>query len=149
KKYIHKMFSNIIFLESLPVFEDLKFQENGWGMYCPIIERTIKNAKYITFEDVNDKYNVIDFNYKYIKEVTEWMKQKDNESFVSNVNNMLSVYKKSLINKSMDRIELFNTVLQCMNVLETDDFDKIWYKMRHWKMYEDGFSTKAEKFKPE
>ena len=37
KKYVHKMFSNIDFLNELPVFKELQFQENGWGMYSPII----------------------------------------------------------------------------------------------------------------
>lgn len=150
KKYIHKMFSNIKFLEDLPIFEDLKFQENHWGMYCPTLTKTIDNQKFIYFEGVNDEVSVINFKYKHIKEVLDWMKQDDyNKNFVNQINNMLSIYEKPLINKNMDRIELLNTVLECMNVLETDNFDIIWNKMERWKMQEDNYKTKAEKFKPE
>lgn len=149
KKYIHKMFSNIKFLEDLPVFEDLKFEENGWGMYCPILAKTIENQRFIYFEGVNDDISVINFNYKHIKEVSDWMKLDDdyNKNFVNQVNNMLSIYEKPLINKNMDRIELLNTVLECMNVLETDNFEIIWKKMERWKMQEDNYKTKSEKFR--
>ncbi len=149
KKYIHKMFSNIQFFESLPVFEDLEFQENGWGMYCPILTKTIENKRFIIFEDINDDMSVINFNYKHIKEVANWINAEENQEFVSQVKHMLNIYQKSLINKDMNRIELLNTVLECMNVLETDSFDAIYTKMENWEMREEGYQNKAEKFNPE
>jgi len=149
RKFIHKMFSNIQFLESLPVFKDLEFQENGWGMYCPILKRTIEDKRFIYFEEINDEVSILNFNFKHVKEVSDWMKDKDNQKFVSQVENMLHIYQKSLIYKDMDRIELLNTVLECMTVLETDNFDSIYAKMEKWKMFENGYKNKAEKFKPE
>ena len=143
------MFSNIKFLEALPVFKDLEFQENHWGMYCPVLEKTIGNQKYIRFDNIDDEKSVINFNYKFIKEVTNWMNQDDYaKKFVAQVKNMLSIYQKSLLRMDMDRIELLNTVLECMSVLETNKFDAIWHKMENWKMQEEGYKAKAEKFKP-
>src|SRR5690606_7838418 len=150
EKYIHKMFSNIQFFEALSIFEDLKFQENGWGMHCPILEKTLRNKKFIYTEEVAKDRNALNFNYKYIKDVSKWMEQDDySKRFVLQVKQMLSIYEKSLIDKNMDRIELLNTVMQCMHVLETDNFDAVWHKMEKWKMFEDGYKTKAEKFKPQ
>jgi hypothetical protein len=150
KKYIHKMFSNIQFLSELPVFEDLVFEENGWGMHCPILEKTLKNQKFFKVEGIDLDRNVLSFDYSKTKEITSWMKENDeNRDFVRNVENMLSIYQQSLIDKNMDRMELFNTVLECMAVLKTDNFDKVRDKMKTWKMYESDNKTKAEKFKPE
>src|SRR5690606_26755288 len=85
----------------------------------------------------------------FIKEVTNWMNQDDYaKKFVAQVKNMLSIYQKSLLRMDMDRIELLNTVLECMSVLETNKFDAIWHKMENWKMQEEGYKAKAEKFKP-
>ncbi|MEW4925763.1 restriction endonuclease subunit S [Algibacter sp. 2305UL17-15] len=150
KKYIHKMLSNIQFLEDLPVFEDLEFEENAWGMHCTFLEKTIQNQKFINFNEITDDRSVLNFNYKHLKAVTDWMTLDDyNKDFVIKVEKMLAIYQKPLIDKNMNRIELFNTVLECMHVLETDNFDKIWQKMKLWKMFEDDFKNKAEKFKPE
>ncbi|WP_299547412.1 restriction endonuclease subunit S [Seonamhaeicola sp.] len=149
RKFIHKMFSNIQFLESLPVFKELEFQENGWGMYSSIIKKTIENNKFIRFDEINEKVSVLNFNYKHIKEVSNWMKDEENQDFVSQVKQMLKIYQKPLINKDMDRIELLNTVLECMNVLDTDNFDSIYSKMKKWPMREDGYKNKAEKFTPQ
>jgi glutamyl/glutaminyl-tRNA synthetase len=136
-------------MEELPVFEDLQFKENPWGMYCPILEKTIKNKTFIKFDDINDDRSVLSFNYKYLKEINHWMISKDeNKDFVNRVKNMLSIYQKPLIDKSMDRIELFNTVLQCMAILETDNLEAIRSKMKKWKMIEGDYKNKAEKFKP-
>lgn len=149
KKYVHKMLSNIQFLEELPVFKDLAFKENGWGMHSKILDKTITNQKYVYFEDLGNDRSVLNFNYKHIKEVSDWM-QKDEygKDFVLKVENMLKIYQKSLINKNMDRIELFNTVLECMAVLETDSFEVVRRKMGSWKMHEEGYDTKADKFTP-
>ncbi len=149
KKYIHKMFSNIEFLNTLPKYKEVPFIENGWGMFSPAIAKAIDNQKYICFDKTNSNYEVITCNLKHIKEVANWINNEENKEFVAQVEAMLTIYEKPLINKTMDRIELFNTVLQCIKVLETDSFDAIWNKMQHWKMMEEGYNTKADKFTPE
>ncbi|MBD0833748.1 restriction endonuclease subunit S [Aestuariibaculum sediminum] len=149
KKYVHKMLSNIQFLEELPVFKDLAFKENGWGMHSKVLDKTIANQKYVYFEDLGNERSVLNFNFKHIKEVSIWMQKDDySKDFVLKVENMLKIYQKSLINKDMDRIELFNTVLECMAVLETDDFEAVRRKMGSWKMHEEGYATKEDKFTP-
>lgn len=147
KKYIHKMFSNIELLNSLPKFEALTFEENGWGMFSPQIKKAIEKQKFIQFEEINDDKQVLQLNFKYFKEVSAWMKDEENKEFITQVNDMLSLYENPIINKKMDNIELFNTVLECMKVLKTDNFQAIYEKMKNWPMKEEGFETKADKFK--
>lgn len=147
KKYIHKMFSNIELLNTLPVFTELTFEENGWGMFSPQIKKAIEEQKFIQFEEINDNQQVLQLNFKYFKEVSAWMKDEENKEFISQVNEMLTIYENPIINKKMDNIELFNTVLECMKVLKTDNFQAIYEKMKNWPMKEEGFETKADKFK--
>ena len=59
---------------------------------------------------------------------------------------MLTIYEQPLIDRKMDRIELLNTILECMTVLETYVLEDIRYKMKNWKMFEGNYNTKAEKF---
>ena len=149
KKYIHKMFSNIEFLNTLPAVKEITFQENGWGMFSPAIAKTIDNKKFINFENIGYNQSVLKLNYKHLSTVGRWTKKEENLDFVSQVNDMLSVYEDSLIDKNMDRIELLNTVLQCIKMLQSYEFDAIYNKMKNWKMIEDGYETKANKFRPE
>ncbi len=59
---------------------------------------------------------------------------------------MLDIYEKPLINKDMNRIELLNTVLECMKALGTNNLQTIRNKMEQWPMKEEGYKNKAEKF---
>lgn len=148
KKYMHKMFSNIELLNTLTVLKELAFEEKGWGMFSPQIKKAIDDQKFIQFEEINDTQKVIALNFKHFKEVSAWMKEEENKEFISQVNEMLTIYENPIINKKMDNIELFNTVLECMKVLKTDDFKSIYTKMENWPMEEEGFATKAAKFNP-
>lgn len=146
KKYIHKMFSNIELLNTQPIFKKLVFEEKGWGMFSSQIKKAIDDQKFIQFEEINDTQKVIRLNYKYLKEVSNWMKNEENQEFIKQVNDMLTIYENPIINKKMDNIELFNTVLECMKVLKTDDFKAIYTKMQNWHMEEEDYATKADKF---
>lgn len=74
------------------------------------------------------------------------MSKDENKDFVTQVHWMLDLHEKPIINRDMNRIELFNTVLECMKVLATDNLQAIRTKMANWKMKEEHFKTKAEKF---
>lgn len=146
KKYTHKMFSNIEMLNTMPKFKDLAFEEKGWGMFSKAIARTIDAQKFIYFHRLNSGVEVLQVRPNAFKDVMAWMIKEENKLFVKDVENMLTIYQKPLINKAMDRIELFNTVLECIKVLETDNLQAIRAKMANWRMEEDYNKTKAEKF---
>lgn len=146
KKYTHKMFSNIEMLNTMPKFKELAFEEKGWGMFSKAIAKTIDAQKFIYFHRLNHGAEVLKVKLTATKEITNWMARPENKSFISEVNHMLNLYEKPLIDKQMDRIELLNTVLDCMKVLETDDLRAIRNKMTIWKMEEEYNKTKAEKF---
>lgn len=146
KKYTHKMFSNIEMLNTLPKFKELAFEEKGWGMFSKAIAKTIDAQKFIYFNQLDHGAKVLKVKPSATKEITDWMVEPANKDFVSQVNHMLDLYEKPLINKDMDRIELLNTVLECMKVLESDNLQSIRAKMAEWRMYENNNQTKAEKF---
>lgn len=146
KKYTHKMFSNIEMLNTMPKFKALAFEEKGWGMFSKAIAKTIDKQTFIFFNRLDNGVQVLKVRPKSYKDVLAWMVKEENKAFVTDVENMLTIYEKPLINKEMDRIELFNTVLECMKVLETDNLLAIRAKMANWKMKEDYNKTKAEKF---
>lgn len=146
KKYTHKMFSNIEMLSTMPKFKDLAFEEKGWGMFSKAIAKTIDAQKFIYFNQLDHGAKVLKVKPNATNEITDWMVEPANKDFVSQVNHMLDLYEKPLINRDMDRIELLNTVLECMKVLESDNLQSIRAKMAEWRMYEDNNQTKAEKF---
>mgnify|MGYP003642904441 CR=1 FL=1 len=146
KKYTHKMFSNIEMLHTMPKFNDLVFEEKGWGMFSKAVAKTIDIQKFIYFHRLDSGAEVLKVRPNAYKKVMAWTVKEENKPFVTDVENMLTIYEKPLINKDMDRIELFNTVLECMKVLETDNLQAIRAKMAHWKMEEEYNKTKAEKF---
>lgn len=145
KKYIHKMFSNIEMLNTLPAVKDLKFEEHGWGMFSKAIAKTLDKQVFVTYDELDSERNVIRFNYKHLKEVTKWMNGEGRE-LVKQVNDMLTIYEKPLIDKNMDRIELLNTVLECIKVTDGYDYEAIRKKMENWKMEEGDYKTKTDKF---
>jgi len=146
KKYTHKMFSNIELLNTMPKFKDLSFEEKGWGMFSKAIAKTIDNQKLIHLDRLDNGTKVLKVRSSAFKEVLDWTVKDENKEFVSQVNAMLTLYEKPLINKDMNRIELLNTVLECMKVLETDNLQAIRTKMANWEMHEEYNHTKAEKF---
>lgn len=146
KKYTHKMFSNIELLNTMPKFKDLVFEEKGWGMFSKAIAKTIDAQRFVFPHQLDNGVKVLKVKSSSFKEVLDWTAKKENKEFVAQVNAMLDLYEKPLINKDMNRIELFNTVLECMNVLETDNLQAIRAKMENWEMTEEYNKTKAEKF---
>ena len=146
KKYIHKMFSNIDFLNELRVFKELQFQENGWGMYSPIIHKTLENEVFVTYKSLSANKKALQVKPKAIPKINKWINARENEQFINQVEQMLTIYEQPLIDRNMDRIELLNTVLECITVLKTDLLKDIRSKMKNWKMFEGNYKTKAEKF---
>ncbi|MCM4150311.1 restriction endonuclease subunit S [Arenibacter sp. N53] len=146
KKYTHKMFSNIELLNTMPKFKELAFKEKGWGMFSKAIAKTIDTQKFIYFHRLDHGAEVLKVRPNATKEIMTWMGAPENKDFVTQVNQMLDLYEKPLINRDMDRIELLNTVLECMKVIETDNLQAIRDKMAMWKMEEEYNKTKAEKF---
>ncbi|WP_437397205.1 restriction endonuclease subunit S [Flagellimonas lutimaris] len=146
KKYTHKMFSNIELLNTMPKLKELVFEEKGWGMFSKAIAKTIDAQCFVYQYQLDNGTKVLKVKSSAFKEVLDWTNQKENKEFVEQVNAMLDLYEKPLINKDMDRIELFNTVLKCIKVLETDSLQSIRNKMAQWPMEEGGYRSKAEKF---
>lgn len=146
KKYTHKMFSNIELLNTFPKPKELAFEEKGWGMFSKAIAKTIDNQRFVYQRRLDNGTKVLKVKNDSFKEVLEWITQKENKQFVEQVNAMLDLYEKPLIKKDMNRIELLNTVLECMKVLESDNLQTIRSKMAQWPMTEGGYKNKAEKF---
>lgn len=151
KKYIQKTYSNMQLLNILPAIKQQPvFEEHYWGMYSKAIEQTIKNKKFIKFEDVGYGKKVVKLHFKHLPTVSKWTKEDDyGKEFTNQLKKVLNIYEHPLIDKSMDRVELFNTVLECIAVLKTYEYATIYAKMKKWKMKEGSYKTKAEKFKPE
>ncbi|MCH3884389.1 restriction endonuclease subunit S [Tenacibaculum aquimarinum] len=148
KKYIQKTISNIQFLSTLPKIEGIVFKEYYWGMFSNAVEKAIQNKEFIKFKKIDFGREVIELNMKHLVNVSKWTKQEGyNKEFTEQVNQMLEIYNDSLIDSDMNRIELLNTVLECIKVLETYDFDLIYAKMKTWKMEEGYYKFKADKFK--
>jgi len=149
RKYFHKMFSNMQFLASLPKINKLNFIEHGWGMFSKSLAKSIDKEVYIHTSKLDNGHKVYKVKSTCYKEVTSWINNSQNKPFVDEVNEMLSIYKQPLIDCSMDRIELLNTVLECIKVLGTYEFPKIYAKMKTWKMNDGLHKFKSDKFRPE
>ncbi|HET8885385.1 MAG TPA: restriction endonuclease subunit S [Salinimicrobium sp.] len=149
KKYLHKIFSNMQFLASLPKINELQFSEKGWGMFSKGLAQSVKNEVHIKKSKLDNGRTIYKVKSGSYKEVINWMNDPQNNPFIDEVASMLTIYEKPLIDCGMDRIELLNTVLQCTKALDTYDFPKIYDKMKTWKMEEPGFEFKADKFEPE
>lgn len=151
KKYIQKTYSNMQLLNILPAIKQQPvFQEHYWGMYSKAIEQTINNEKFIKFENVAYGKKVVKLHFKHLLTVSKWTREEGyNTEFTNQLKKVLNIYEHPLIDKSMDRIELFNTILECITILKTYDYAPIYTKMKKWEMREGNYKTKADKFKPE
>src|SRR5690606_6966104 len=83
-----------------------------------------------------------------IAELNQWMQELHNAHFLASARDIVSLYDDPLINNDLRRIELLNTVYRCIQKLGTTSFEPIYQAMREWRMQEQGFANKAEKFKP-
>jgi len=146
RKYLHKTLSNIQMLASVPKVDKIVFKEYFWGMYSDLVNDTIKNAKHIETAVTPNGKTVFKVKSSSKNELKSWMKEPGNIPFVSEVNQMLALYQQEPIKKRMNSIELLNTVLECINVLDTYDIEKIYDKMQRWEMQEGDYRFKSDKF---
>ena len=113
-------------------------------MYSPIIHRTLENEVFVTYQSLSAKKKALQVKPKAIPKINKWINAKENEQFVNQVKQMLTIYEQPLIDRKMDRIELLNTVLECITVLKTDLLKDIRSKMKNWntvKLWRYSFSA--------
>ena len=80
------------------------------------------------------------------KEVLEALSNPENKEFVDAINEVLKIYHTPLINKETENIELLNTVSKVILDKQTIDLDLVYAGMHEWKIEQNGFTTKADKF---
>lgn len=148
KKYYHKTLSNIHFLENVERLNKITFKEHYWGMYSDLIQTHLQHSKKVkampSIANPTRKVYILSKGEKV--KTKNWVVQPKNKDFVFGLSKILDLYQQSPINCNMDQIELLNTVLQCITITESFDFNIIYEKMKRWQVKEGAFKNKAEKF---
>lgn len=79
-------------------------------------------------------------------EVLEALSNPENKEFVDAINEIIRIYQTPLINKETENIELLNTVSKVILDKQSTDVEVVYEGMKEWKIEQNGFSTKADKF---
>lgn len=147
KTWVQKTANHLKEIKKEPALKNVVFEEYHWGMFSPTIAKAIDTNPFLTLDDVSG-VSVYKVRFNKIAELNQWMKEPRNADFVASTRDIVSLYDDPLINNDLDRIELLNTVFRCIHKLGTTDFEPIYQEMREWRMKEQGFANKAEKFEP-
>lgn len=79
-------------------------------------------------------------------EVLEALSDPENKEFVDAINEVLKIYQTPLINKETENIELLNTISKVILDKQSTDLEIVYAGMQEWKIEQNGFTTKADKF---
>lgn len=133
-----------------PIFsKHYSFINSNFGTYSFELKEDLNSNPYLTKRNFNGK-EVYTVTKKHQKQVLNKLTAPENKSFVQTLDTLLSIYEHPFINKETDKIELFNTVLKVALDKKCKDLDTIYQGMKDWKIKQEKFKTKAEKFsKPE
>ncbi|MGB5981744.1 MAG: restriction endonuclease subunit S [Nonlabens sp.] len=145
KTFIQKTVSNIQQIDDPEALREVVFKEMPWGMFSKQIAQSLdKNPFLRSVGTGTNKHFEVKANK--VLELDQWMQAAENKEYVNSARKMIAIYHDPFINNDLFQIELMNTVLRCIKILETADLSEIRSKMKAWKMKEDGFTNKAEKF---
>lgn len=122
-----------------------QFINSNFGTYSFELRDDLKDNPYLEKIRIKGKeVFVVKDSYKS-KTDSILLKQK-NGDFVKSLNQILTLYKSTFINKETDKIELLNTVFK--SVIDTHSFQlsDVRQAMKDWKTPKATFKNKAEKF---
>lgn len=130
----------------LPMFsKPYNFINSNFGTYSYELKDDLNNNPYLTKRTVKGK-EIYAINDKFKKQILDKLSDLENKDFVQRFDKLLGIYEHQFINKETDKIELFNTVLKVAIDQKSQEIDVIYQGMMEWKIKQDRFKTKAEKF---
>jgi type I restriction enzyme, S subunit len=130
-----------------PIFsKQYTFANSNFGTYCHELKEDLKRNPYLVAQKVANNKEVYTVNPKYSKQVLDKLSAPENKEFLKAINRILSIYEHPFINKETDKIELYNTVLKVALDENTRDIEIIYKGMKNWKIKQERYKTKAEKF---
>lgn len=124
---------------------DYPFINSNFGTYSYLLkEDLVKNPYLSKTKKGNGEVFVVPSSKE--NEVLEALSNPDNKEFVAAINEVLKIYQTPLINKETENIELLNTVSKVILDKQSTDLDIVYTGMQEWKIEQNGFTTKADKF---
>ncbi|MDT0651740.1 restriction endonuclease subunit S [Autumnicola edwardsiae] len=146
KTGIQKTMSNLQQILKEERLEKVKFKERPWGMFSDTIAENIETNPFIYKFKLENGRKVYRVKPEAKKELQNWINLNENRSYITSLNQILSIHQEPFINNDIYKMELLNTVYRCMSKLESDDLGIIREAMKDWPMIEPKYKNKAEKF---
>ncbi|MBT0606825.1 restriction endonuclease subunit S [Aequorivita echinoideorum] len=145
KVYLQKTSANIQKVEDVDIPYEFNMSHHG-DFSWKLSEDLDKNPYLIK---ISTEYgDVFEIRKEKKKEVSEAIKSDKYSKFANAVKEMLAVYKDDLIEGVTDRVELLNTVMRAMKETNSIIGNTIYKFMGDWKISQNGYNTKADKFNP-
>ncbi len=124
---------------------DYPFINSNYGTYSyQLKDDLVKNPYLLKTKKGSGEVFVVSSSKE--NEVLEALSNPENKAFVDAINEIIKIYQTPLINKETENIELLNTVLKVILDKQSTDIEVVYDGMKEWKIEQNGFSTKADKF---
>jgi type I restriction enzyme M protein len=124
---------------------DYPFMNSNYGTYSYQLKEDLVKNPYLS-KTKKGSGDVFVVTSSKENEVLEALSNPENKAFVDAVNEIIKIYQTPLINKETENIELLNTVSKVILDKQSTDIEVIYNGMKEWKIEQNGFSTKADKF---
>lgn len=121
------------------------FVNYNFGTFSKELANDLTHNPYLKTKKVNG-FEVYEIEPSKKNEILNILSSVENKDFVSSINKLIDLYRLPFINKETNKMELLNTVLKIYSDLKTTDIEIIYQAMKDWKIKQDKYSTKAEKF---
>lgn len=125
---------------------DYPFMNSNYGTYSYQLKDDLVKNPYLS-KTKRGSGEVFVVTSSKENEVVEALSNPENKEFVDAINEVLKIYQTPLINKETENIELLNTVSKVILDKQSKDLDIVYAGMQEWKIEQNGFTTKADKFK--
>lgn len=121
------------------------FINYNFGTFSKGLADDLSHNPYLKTKKING-FEVYEIEPSKKNEILNVLSSAENKNFVSSINKLIDLYRLPFINKETNKMELLNTVLKIYSDLKTTDIEIIYQAMKDWKIKQDKYSTKAEKF---
>ena len=121
------------------------FINYNFGTFSKGLADDLSHNPYLKTKKING-FEVYEIEPSKKNEILNVLSSAENKDFVSSINKLIDLYRLPFINKETNKMELLNTVLKIHSDLKTTDIEIIYQAMKDWKIKQDKYSTKAEKF---
>lgn len=121
------------------------FINYNFGTFSKGLADDLSHNPYLKTKKING-FEVYEIEPSKKNEILNVLSSAENKDFVSSINKLIDLYRLPFINKETNKMELLNTVLKIYSDLKTTDIEIIYQAMKDWKIKQDKYSTKAEKF---